>query len=136
MQVSSGFGTIPSWIILPNKPEVFLILAEYYFSSLCVCSFNFEKSLIPILFVSVQLTSDNVRVTVSRATIDDIDVLNNDSIKMMYVEYSFLGIPLEETETPFSLPKSSDKGMHYNFTKGFNCISMLCSPMIKFETCA
>ena len=66
-----------------------------------------------------QVTSDEVRVTVSHATIDDADILNNDSIKMLYIEYSFLGVPLEETETPFTLPKMAGKPMNYNFSKGF-----------------
>lgn len=74
----------------------------------------------------MQLTSDQVRVTVSSATIDDNSVLDNDNIKMIYVEYNFLGIQLEETETPFAVQKVPGKPMNYNFVKGICLAGRSC----------
>ena len=68
--------------------------------------------------VCVKLTSDKVRVTVARARIDDERILNDDNIRMLYVEYNFIGIPLEETETPTALEKQRGKTLDYNFTRG------------------
>ena len=47
--------------------------------------------------------------------------LDNDAIKMLFVEYRFLGVPPEETETPYSLPKpAANKNISFNFSKGIN----------------
>ena len=63
---------------------------------------------------------DIVRVTVSHLSLEETaPLLRNDAIKMLFVEYRFLGVPLEETETPFSLPKPQPyTQIVYNFTKG------------------
>ena len=63
---------------------------------------------------------DIVRVTIAHVRLEaDAPILNNDAIQMLFVEYRFLGVPLEETETPFSLPKPKpDTQIAFNFTKG------------------
>ncbi len=63
---------------------------------------------------------DIVRVVVSHLSLSAAaPLLRNDAIQMLFVEYKFLGVPLEETETPFSLPKPQpDTQIVYNFTKG------------------
>ncbi len=61
-----------------------------------------------------------MRVTIAHVRLEaDAPILNNDAIQMLFVEYRFLGVPLEETETPFSLPKPKpDTQIAFNFTKG------------------
>ena len=45
--------------------------------------------------------------------------LDNDAVKMLFVEYRFLGVSPEETETPYSLPKpAANKTISFNFSKG------------------
>ena len=56
--------------------------------------------------------------------IEDEGILSNNDITMLYVEYSFLSIPLEETETPFALPKTRGKPLNYNFTKSMYHVDM------------
>ena len=49
----------------------------------------------------------------------DAAVLQDDTVKMLYVEFRFLDYPLEELETPFSLPKvASPNIIKYDFEKG------------------
>lgn len=49
----------------------------------------------------------------------DAAVLLDDTVKMLYVEFRFLDYPLEELETPFSLPKVASPNItSYNFEKG------------------
>ena len=44
--------------------------------------------------------------------------MDNDSIKQLFVEYKFLGIDAQETETPFSLPKPQPgHQIQFNFSK-------------------
>ncbi|XP_055931407.1 protein fantom-like isoform X2 [Argiope bruennichi] len=48
----------------------------------------------------------------------DAAVLQDPLIKLLYVEYRFLDYPLEELETPFSLPKKGEpEKIVYNFEK-------------------
>lgn len=50
---------------------------------------------------------------------DDASVLQDATVKMLYIEYRFLDYPIEELETPFSLPKvASPNTIQYNFEKG------------------
>ena len=45
--------------------------------------------------------------------------MENPNIQMLFVEYQFLGCPLQETEAPFSLPKPKPGGqITFNFNKG------------------
>ena len=69
--------------------------------------------------LAVQVPSDMVRVLVSHVSLVDGPVLYDDSIKMLFVDYSFLDIPIKETETPCSLPKPTmpDKNITFNFSK-------------------
>ena len=50
---------------------------------------------------------------------EDADLLERDDVQMLFVEYRFLGVSLEETETPFSLPKpKANIPIQFNFRKG------------------
>ena len=59
-------------------------------------------------------------VTISHLSLEpDTPIMDNDLIQRFYVEYRFLGIAPEETETPFSLPKPKPfQNLVYNFRKG------------------
>lgn len=60
-------------------------------------------------------------IVVSYVSLDeDSPLLTNNDVRMLFVEYHFLGVPLEETETPYSLPKPTapNKPISFNFTKG------------------
>ena len=62
-----------------------------------------------------------VKVVVSEVALDPgAPTLADPSVKMLFVEYRFLGEPLQETETPYSLPKPSvpGKAIVFNFNKG------------------
>ncbi|XP_019629312.1 PREDICTED: protein fantom-like [Branchiostoma belcheri] len=52
----------------------------------------------------------------------DAAVLHDGNVRMLFVEYRFLGRPPEETETPFSLPKPSraNQPIKYNFRRVFH----------------
>jgi len=59
---------------------------------------------------------------------EDSPLLQNDHVDKLYVEYTFLGVPREETETPYSLPKPDGaKPISFNFTKG---TPILCSEVL------
>lgn len=72
------------------------------------------------LLICLQQPGDTVTVIVGQVSLnDDAPIMKNDKYKMLYIEYRFLGVPLEETETPYSLPKPAPyKEMSFNFTKG------------------
>jgi len=45
-------------------------------------------------------------------------VLENESIRQLFVSYNFLGILPDELETPFSLPKpKAEQQITFNFSK-------------------
>jgi protein fantom len=75
----------------------------------------------------LQHPGDTVTIVVGEVTLnEDAPFLNDDRYKMLYIEYRFLGVPLEETETPYSLPKPKpDKPISFNFTKGILHYSIL-----------
>lgn len=59
-------------------------------------------------------------IVVSRLSLeDDSPVMENDQIQQLFVEYKFLGLPPQELETPFSLPKpkNSHQSLTFNFSK-------------------
>lgn len=70
------------------------------------------------LFYLLQLPT--IRICISHLELDpDAAVLQDPMIKLLYVEYRFLDYPLEELETPFSLPKkASPEKIAFNFDKG------------------
>ena len=70
-------------------------------------------------FLVVQVSSDIVRVLVSHVSLCDGPILYDDTIKMLFVEYSFLDIPIKDTETPSALakPTAPDKNIMFNFSK-------------------
>jgi len=67
----------------------------------------------------VQVSSDIVRVLVSHVSLVDGPMLHDDTITMLFVDYSFLDIPIKETETPCSVakPTTPDKNIMFNFSK-------------------
>ena len=72
------------------------------------------------VIVCPQQPGDTVTVIVGQVSLNEhAPFLANDNFKMLYIEYRFLGVPLEETETPYSLPKPQPyKEISFNFTKG------------------
>ena len=64
--------------------------------------------------------SDTVMIAISHLSFKaDSPIMRNPDIKMLFVEYRLLGIPLEETETPFSMPKPKPNSKAaFNFMKG------------------
>ena len=58
-----------------------------------------------------------MKVLVSYVSLVDGPILHDDTIQMLFVEYSFLGVPIQETETPCSLvkPTTPDKNIMFNF---------------------
>ncbi|XP_077868086.1 protein fantom-like [Saccoglossus kowalevskii] len=67
--------------------------------------------------------NDNV-VTVAVFSLmldEESDVMQDDKIQRLYVEYRFLGVDPAELETPFSLPKPKpNQRISYNFKKNFH----------------
>ncbi|XP_022097495.1 protein fantom-like [Acanthaster planci] len=72
--------------------------------------------------VSAAASENTVSVTIFHLSLEpDTAVIDDANIQRLYVEYRFLGLSGEETETPFSLPKP--KAYHnlvYNFKKVFH----------------
>jgi len=66
-----------------------------------------------------QVSSDVVKVLVSHVSLVDGPILYNDTIKMLFVDYSFLDLPIQETETPCAVakPTTPDKNIMFNFSK-------------------
>lgn len=49
----------------------------------------------------------------------DCALLEDSLVKLLYVEYRFLDYPMEELETPFSLPKKAPpEKIEFEFEKG------------------
>nr|XP_033779069.1 X-linked retinitis pigmentosa GTPase regulator-interacting protein 1 [Geotrypetes seraphini] len=66
-----------------------------------------------------KLQSDQIRIEVASLTFDSqSQVAAAESIQQVYVEYHFQGLPLEETETPFSLRKPRAwEEIHFNYSR-------------------
>jgi len=66
-----------------------------------------------------QVSSDMVKVLVSHVSLFDGPILYDDTVKMLFVDYSFLDLPIKETETPCSLakPTTPDKNIMFHFSK-------------------
>jgi len=60
-----------------------------------------------------------VKILVSHVSLVDGPVLHDDSVQMLFVDYSFLDIPTEDTETPCSVkkPTAPYKNIMFNFSK-------------------
>ena len=71
---------------------------------------------------------NTVSVTIFHLSLDaDNPVINDDKVQRLYVEYHFLGLSAEETETPFSLPKTKAySNLVFNFKKSesIQCVSL------------
>lgn len=56
---------------------------------------------------------------VSLAFYSEAEVMSDENIKQVYVEYKFHDLPLSETETPVSLRKPrAGEEIHFHFSKG------------------
>lgn len=56
---------------------------------------------------------------VSLAFYPEAEVMCDESVKQVYVEYKFFDLPLSETETPVSLRKpQAGEEIHFHFSKG------------------
>lgn len=56
---------------------------------------------------------------VSLAFCPEAEVLSDENIQQVYVEYKFYDLPLSETETPVSLRKPrAGEEIHFHFNKG------------------
>lgn len=56
---------------------------------------------------------------VSLAFNPEAEVMYDENIKQVYVEYKFYDLPLSETETPVSLRKPrAGEEIHFHFSKG------------------
>ena len=66
-------------------------------------------------------TKDNIIIVVSEfEAAPNAEFITDENISLLYVEYSFLDIPADELETPFSLPKpNSQERITFNFRKVF-----------------
>ncbi|KAL3860281.1 hypothetical protein ACJMK2_010423 [Sinanodonta woodiana] len=65
---------------------------------------------------------NTVTITITSLSLyPDSPPMHDDSIKQLFVEYKFLGIKPEETETPFSLPKPKPNShIQFNFSNTFH----------------
>ncbi|XP_053402324.1 protein fantom-like isoform X7 [Mercenaria mercenaria] len=65
---------------------------------------------------------NSVTVAINHVSLEEsADVMNNQDIRQLFVEYKFLGIDPQETETPFSLPKPKPyHNIQFNFSKTFH----------------
>lgn len=56
---------------------------------------------------------------VSLAFYPEAEVMSDENVKQVYVEYKFYDLPLSETETPVSLRKPrAGEEIHFHFSKG------------------
>ena len=71
-----------------------------------------------VLFVTV-FQGDTVTIAISHVSLEEgSSALSNENIKQLFVEYKFLTIDAQETETPFSLPKPKPyHQIQFNFSK-------------------
>lgn len=69
--------------------------------------------------IFLQPSTDTVAVSVNHLTLnEEAAASQDDEVKMLFIEYRFLNAPLEETETPYSLPKPEPhKQISFNFAK-------------------
>ncbi|XP_062993166.1 X-linked retinitis pigmentosa GTPase regulator-interacting protein 1 [Elgaria multicarinata webbii] len=66
-----------------------------------------------------QWSSDRIRVEIISLSLDQESApVADERIQQLYVEYHFPGVPLEETETPFSLQKPrGNQEIYFHFSK-------------------
>ena len=76
----------------------------------------------PAKKISSLPSKDNIIILVSDfEAAQDAPFISNDQVSLLYVEYSFLDVPPEDLETPFSLPKpGANEKITFNFRKAFN----------------
>ena len=72
-----------------------------------------------VVFLPAQVSSDVVRVLVSHVSLVDGPLLYDDTVELLFIEYSFLDIPIKETETPCAMakPTTPDKNVIFNYSK-------------------
>lgn len=66
-----------------------------------------------------KLNADTVQVSINHLSFfGDAPIYQRDDVSKLFVEYRFLGVAPEETETPYALPKPKpDVDINFNFTK-------------------
>ncbi|KAM5191628.1 X-linked retinitis pigmentosa GTPase regulator-interacting protein 1 [Mantella aurantiaca] len=69
--------------------------------------------------VPYKLPSSKIRVEIASLTLDPCsEVVADESVERVFVEFQFAGVPAEETETPLSLRKPSQgEEIYYHFSK-------------------
>ena len=74
------------------------------------------------------LQSDLVTVVVSTLSLEsESSIMQNPEIRKLFVEYHFLGLPPEETETPDALLKPRPyQSIAYHFSKSIVCRLSCC----------
>ena len=75
-----------------------------------------------------------VTVVVSHLSLEeDSRAMQNPDINKLFVEYRFLGLPPEDTETPFALPKPRPyHSIAFNFSKSESPLSPDCCVFSSF----
>ncbi|XP_060568170.1 X-linked retinitis pigmentosa GTPase regulator-interacting protein 1-like [Ruditapes philippinarum] len=65
---------------------------------------------------------NSVTVAINHVSLKEgAEAMNNPSIHQLFVEYRFLGMDPQETDTPFSLPKPKPyHNIQFNFSKTFH----------------
>ena len=71
----------------------------------------------------LQSSADTVQVSINHLSFfDDAPIYESDSVTKLFVEYRFLDVAPEETETPYALPKPKpNRDINFNFTKSKTC---------------
>ncbi|XP_071824363.1 protein fantom-like isoform X2 [Apostichopus japonicus] len=70
---------------------------------------------------STAATEDTVIIALNHLSLEPGPIIDNETIQRLYVEYRFLGVPAEETETPYSLPKPTPYNhIAFNFRRVFH----------------
>lgn len=73
-----------------------------------------------IFYLPSQQPSDRIRVEIVSLSLHaESQPVADERIQQLYVEYRFPGVPLEETETPFSLRKPlGGQEIYFHSSKG------------------
>ncbi|PIK44491.1 hypothetical protein BSL78_18663 [Apostichopus japonicus] len=70
---------------------------------------------------STAATEDTVIIALNHLSLEPGPIIDNETIQRLYVEYRFLGVAAEETETPYSLPKPAPYNhIAFNFRRVFH----------------
>ena len=69
--------------------------------------------------MSFQASPDTVTISINHLCFDPhAPIYQTNDVTKLFVEYRFLDVPAEETETPYALPKPKpEQNIYFNFTK-------------------